>query len=100
MVFQHQTLNGERLWARESEYRTSAALGFLREQQKRGRRVFILTGTEYGMDVFPEALHDAQLFQEFAPYTYHTIAHHRNGTGFPLRERTTIFRLYLLMSNP
>ncbi len=100
MVFQCQTLNGERLWARESDDRTSAALRFLREQQAAGRRVLILTSTDRGAGVFPEAFHDARLFQEFPPYTYHTIAHHRNGTGFPVRERTATFRLYLLMSNP
>ncbi len=100
MVFQHQTLNGERLWARETGHRTSAALDFLRKQQAGGRRVLVLTSTERGMDIFPDALHDAQFIQEFRPYTYRTIAHHRNGTGFPFRERTSIFRLYLLAENP
>ena len=100
MVFQHQTLNGERLWARESGRRTSAALDFLRNQQAGGRRVLVLTSTERGMAVFPDAFQDAQRIQDFPPYTYRTIAHHRNGTGFPARERTTMFRLYLLKEDP
>ena len=94
LSFGLQAINGERLWAQQSEIRTDAAMRFFRSQHDAGRRVFILTSTEQGIAIFPPALQPAVLRVTFDPYAYHTIAHHRNGNGFPQRKHPAVFRLY------
>ncbi len=97
MVFGRQAINGEPLWARKSGIRTEAAMRFFASQHAHGRRVFILTSTDQGIAVFPHAFHAVALRVAFDPYDYHTIAHHRNGSGFPRREHQAVFRLYELL---
>ncbi len=94
MVFGRQAINGEPLWQRESDSRTAVAMDFFDSQYACGRRVFILTSTERRLDVFPQAFHAAVLRETFDPYDYYTIAHHRNGNGFPRRKNQAVFRLY------
>lgn len=100
LIFDRQALNGERLWARETPERTERALTFLRDQQARGRRVLLLTSTDRGAAIWPAPFHATTLLHAFPPYRYAVIAHHRNGTGFPLRDQTATFQLYVLSMPP
>jgi hypothetical protein len=104
MTFGRQALSGERLWAAPADARSGAARVFIHNQAAAGRRIFFLTGTETGMDVFPlnslageeegASAADFILLHAFPPYRYPVILHHRNGKGFPRGWRTAYFRLY------
>lgn len=91
-VYGRQVLNGERIWARKN----AAALPLLERLKRQGFRIWFLTSTDEGIGVFGfnPAL-PVNLKWSSGTTAYREIAHHRTNTGFPLREKTVQFRLYL-----
>ncbi len=93
-IWGRQVLNGERVWNAPGPHAARRAGEFLAELERRGVRIWFLTSTDRGMDIFPPGLRDAALQWSSGPVTYREVAHHRNSTGFWMRDGTVEFRLY------
>ena len=90
-VYGKQVLNGERIWKGDNPAQAEA---FLRALKKSGRRIRFVTSGDEGLAVFPFEIAKPSLDWASGPLTLREIAHHRDSTGFWIRDRNLDFRLY------
>ncbi|MFH0878548.1 MAG: hypothetical protein V2A34_02435 [Lentisphaerota bacterium] len=70
------------------------ALNVLASWRKEGTRIFFLTSTDRGLDVFPTKIGPVSMVWTSGPFQEQIIRHHKNAGGFTLREKSRVFRLY------
>lgn len=92
MVYGKQALNGVATWAHSE--RTDRMLRFFEDLAAQDMRIYFLTSSACGMDIFPARLQNAELVVRLPHCTYRTIAHHERSRDYWKRESVFDFRLY------
>lgn len=93
LIFDRQVMNGEPLWADPSAERVAGACALFDSWHREGRRILLLTSTEQGASVFPGMFQTVRPIMEPVAYAHQIIAHHRNSTGFWVRQDQKTFLL-------
>lgn len=93
-VYGKQVLNGERIWAVGEGGAERAAVDALRRLRSAGRRVWFVTSTEMGMEIFGVDVKGADLRWSSGPVQFREIVQQKRPRGFLTRERVAEFRLY------
>ena len=93
LIYDCQVMNGVPLWSDPSVERVADARALFESWHREGRRILLLTSTEQGSAIFPSMFHTAQPIMDPVAYDLQVIAHHRNSTGFWVRQEQSKFVL-------
>ncbi len=93
LIYDRQVMNGEPLWTDPSVERVADARALFDSWHQEGRRILLLTSTDQGSAIFPSMFHTARPIMEPLVYDLQIIAHHRNSTGFWVRQEQSKFVL-------
>jgi hypothetical protein len=99
LAFGRNVLQAEQFYRRGPEAAADGAAA-LQRLAGEGWRVRFLTSTPQGLGVYPGLRLPASEDWSCGPFTNRSVIQHRNATGFRVREREKVFRLFTLQTIP